>query len=519
MLHNLSLRKKLMLPLVLSWVCLLAITLWNAWQMRELRQQDRELTLQQVTDTANSVVAEYEAMARAGKLSTEEAQKQALDRVRVMRFGGDGYFTVMRSDAIVLMHAIKPELDGKNMSEMKDPNGVYLFRDIARIGKTAGKGFLEYAWPKPGAEAPQPKLSYVLNFKPWDWNFIAGFYMDDIQAEFRASLWKALGWLLGVGALMTVVMVRVSASLQKQLGGEPSLTSEIAARIAEGDLASHVNVAPNDRESVLYNMQQMQGRLTGAIGQIRGSADAIAGAAKQIAAGNVDLSRRSEEQAASLEQTAASMEELTGTVRQSADNARQAARLAEGASEIAVRGGAIVHQVVDTMGEIKAASSKVVDIIGVIEGIAFQTNILALNAAVEAARAGEQGRGFAVVAGEVRSLAQRSATAAKEIKGLIDNSAQRVEDGSVLVEDAGKAMGEIVEAVKRVTDLMGEMRAATEEQTGGIEQVNQAVSQMDQMAQQNAALVEEATAAAASLEDQADALHRAVGQFRLAGAL
>jgi methyl-accepting chemotaxis protein len=166
----------------------------------------------------------------------------------------------------------------------------------------------------------------VLNFKPWDWNFIAGFYMDDIQAEFRASLWKALGWLLGVGALMTVVMVRVSASLQKQLGGEPSLTSEIAARIAEGDLASHVNVAPNDRESVLFNMQQMQGRLTGAIGQIRGSADAIAGAAKQIAAGNVDLSRRSEEQAASLEQTAASMEELTGTVRQSADNARQAAR-------------------------------------------------------------------------------------------------------------------------------------------------------------------------------------------------
>jgi len=308
-------------------------------------------------------------------------------------------------------------------------------------------------------------------------------------------------------------------SLQKQLGGEPSLTSEIAARIADGDLASDVHVAPNDQESVLYNMQQMQARLTGAIGQIRGSADAIAGAARQIAAGNVDLSRRSEEQAASLEQTAASMEELTGTVRQSADNARQASRLAEGASEIAVRGGEIVHKVVGTMGEIKAASGKVVDIIGVIEGIAFQTNILALNAAVEAARAGEQGRGFAVVAGEVRSLAQRSATAAKEIKGLIDNSAQRVEDGSLLAEGAGKAMHEIVEAVKRVTDLMGEMRAATEEQTGGIEQVNQAVSQMDQMAQQNAALVEEATAAAASLEDQADALHRAVGQFRLAGAI
>jgi len=519
MLQNLSLRKKLMLPLVLSWICLLAITLWNAWEMRALRFEDRKLSLEHVTDVANSIVTEYEAMARAGKLPVEEAQKQALDRVRALRFGADGYFTVMRSDHVVLMHAIKKELDGKNMGDMKDPNGVYLFREIAALGKNPGHGFVEYLWPKPGAEAPQPKLSYVLNFKPWDWDFIAGLYLDDIHAEFRRSLWEALGWLLGVGALMSVVMVRVSVSLQKQLGGEPALTSQIAARIAEGDLASHVQTKPNDRESVLYNMQQMQARLTGAIGQIRGSADSIAGAARQIAAGNVDLSRRSEEQAASLEETAASMEELTSTVRQSADNARQASRLAEGASDIAVRGGQIVHQVVGTMGEIKAASGKVVDIIGVIEGIAFQTNILALNAAVEAARAGEQGRGFAVVAGEVRSLAQRSATAAKEIKALIDNSAQRVEDGSVLVEGAGRAMEEIVEAVKRVTDLMGEMRAATEEQTGGIEQVNQAVSQMDQMAQQNAALVEEATAAAASLEDQADALHRAVGQFRLAGAI
>ena len=169
-------------------------------------------------------LAKQTAMARAGKLSSEEAQKQALDRIRAMRFGADGYFTVMRSDTVVLMHPIKSEMNGKNMSETKDPNGVYLFRDIAQIGKTTGKGFVEYLWPKPGAEAPQPKLSYVLNFRPWDWNFIAGLYMDDIQAEFRAALWKSLGWLLAVGALMSVVMIRVSASLHKQLGGEPALT-------------------------------------------------------------------------------------------------------------------------------------------------------------------------------------------------------------------------------------------------------------------------------------------------------
>ncbi|MDT4802533.1 Methyl-accepting chemotaxis protein McpP [compost metagenome] len=462
MLDNLSLKKKLLLPLVLSWVCLLGITLWNAWHIRTLRMDERRLDLAHVTDTAVSVVAEYEALARAGKLPADEAKQQAIERVRAMRFGADGYFTLMRSDTVVLMHPFKPEMNGKAMEGTKDPNGVYLFRDIAAIGKGAGKGFVEYLWPKPGAEAPQPKLSYVANFRPWDWNFIAGLYLDDIEAAFRAELWKALGLLLGVGALMSLVMVRVSASLHRQLGGEPATTAQIAGRIAEGDLAGHVEVRPGDEHSVLFAMQRMQARLTGAIGSIRGSADSIAGAAKQIAAGNADLSRRSEEQAASLQETAASMEQLTSTVRQSADNARQASHLAEGASDIAVRGGTIVNQVVGTMGEIKQASGKVVDIIGVIEGIAFQTNILALNAAVEAARAGEQGRGFAVVAGEVRTLAQRSATAAK--------------------------------------------------------QVNQAVSQMDQMAQQNAALVEEAAAAAASLEDQADMLHQAVGQFRLARA-
>ncbi|MCA7083803.1 methyl-accepting chemotaxis protein [Cupriavidus sp. DB3] len=516
MLERLSLRKKLLLPLVLSWVCLLALLLWDAWQMRNMRLDERRTDLVHVTETALSVVKAYEAEAKAGKMTVEQAKEFAVDKVRAMRFGSDGYFTLMRSDTVVVMHPIKSEMNGKSMADFKDPAGTYLFRDIAEIGKGPGTGFVHYLWPKPGAEAPQPKLSYVANFKPWDWNFISGVYLDDIDAAFRASLWQSLGLLLVIGTLMSLVVVRIANGLHKQLGGEPALTSHIASRIAEGDLASRVEVAPGDQRSVLFAMAQMQQRLTGAIGTIRGSADSIAGAAKQIAAGNADLSRRSEEQAASLEETAASMEQLTSTVRQTADNARQASRLAEGASEIAVRGGEIVHQVVSTMGEIKDASGKVVDIIGVIEGIAFQTNILALNAAVEAARAGDQGRGFAVVAGEVRSLAQRSATAAKEIKALIGNSAQRVEDGSALVENAGKAMGEIVEAVKRVTDLIGEMRAATEEQTGGIEQVNQAVTQMDQMAQQNAALVEQAAAAAASLEDQADALHRAVGTFRLA---
>jgi methyl-accepting chemotaxis protein len=236
----------------------------------------------------------------------------------------------------------------------------------------------------------------------------------------------------------------------------------------------------------------------------------------QIAAGNADLSQRTEEQAASLEETASSMEELTSTVKQNADNARQANQLAAGASQVAVKGGAVVGQVVSTMSSINDSSKKIVDIISVIDGIAFQTNILALNAAVEAARAGEQGRGFAVVASEVRSLAQRSAAAAKEIKGLITDSVGKVEDGTRLVGEAGKTMDEIVTSVKRVTDIMAEIAAASQEQSSGIEQVNQAITQMDEVTQQNAALVEEAAAAAESLQEQAQSLTQAVSVFKLA---
>ena len=261
----------------------------------------------------------------------------------------------------------------------------------------------------------------------------------------------------------------------------------------------------------------MNGALVNIVSEVRSGTETIASASQQIATGNADLSSRTESQASSLEETASSMEELTSTVKQNADNARQANQLAVSASEVAVKGGAVVSEVVETMGSINESAKKIVDIIGVIDGIAFQTNILALNAAVEAARAGEQGRGFAVVASEVRSLAQRSAQAAKEIKVLIDNSVEKVDAGSRLVDQAGVTMQEVVESIRRVTDIMGEISAASAEQTSGIEQVQQAVTQMDETTQQNAALVEEAAAAAESLREQADKLTQVVSVFKLDG--
>jgi len=307
----------------------------------------------------------------------------------------------------------------------------------------------------------------------------------------------------------------IARSILGQLGGEPGDAMVVAQRIAEGDLARDIPLRAGDQHSIMAALAAMQESLRRIIVDVRGSTGAIATASAQIASGNHDLSSRTEQQASSLEETAASMEQMTATVRQNADNAQQANQLAVSASSVAQQAGEVVQQVIQTMDSIHTSSRRIVDIIGVIDGIAFQTNILALNAAVEAARAGEQGRGFAVVASEVRSLAQRSAAAAKEIKSLIDDSVRNVETGGAQVQQAGTTMANVVGSVKRVTDIVGEIAAASSEQRQGIEQVNQAITQMDQVTQQNAALVEEAAAATQSMESQARNLQLVVGTFRL----
>ena len=336
--------------------------------------------------------------------------------------------------------------------------------------------------------------------------------VEDSNSSYSQAIWVLIGVLIAV----LVVIVAVWLNIKQTLISPLNRLIDNIRHIASGDLVKRIEVqGTNEMGELADSLRHMQGELVRTVGDVRNGANAIYSGASEIAMGNNDLSSRTEQQAASLEETAASMEQLTATVKQNAENARQASHLALSASETAQKGGKVVDNVVQTMRDIAGSSQKIADIISVIDGIAFQTNILALNAAVEAARAGEQGRGFAVVAGEVRNLAQRSAQAAREIKSLIEDSVGRVEVGSTLVESAGETMGEIVNAVTRVTDIMGEIASASDEQSRGIDQVGLAVAEMDRVTQQNASLVEESAAAAAALEEQASRLTQAVAVFRI----
>jgi len=350
-----------------------------------------------------------------------------------------------------------------------------------------------------------------------------GFAGGQAAATLTSEIYAQARWLvaalLGAALLCGVVLAwLITRHLLRQLGAEPSTASMLAKSVAEGDLTTHIVLRAGDTESLMAQLGRMQTNLASAVTNVRLGSENVATASAQIAQGNNDLSTRTEQQASALQETAATMDELGATVRNNADNAKQANQLAQGASVVAMKGGEVVGQVVETMKGINDSSKQIADIIGVIDSIAFQTNILALNAAVEAARAGEQGRGFAVVASEVRSLAQRSAGAAKEIKGLISASVGRVEQGTKLVGQAGQTMGEIVQAIKRVSEIVAEISAASGEQSAAVAQVGQAISQMDQTTQQNAALVEQSASAAESMSQQALQLVSAVAVFKLQAA-
>ncbi|HEY1999296.1 methyl-accepting chemotaxis protein [Paraburkholderia sp.] len=510
-----TLNRKLGSMIAVLWVGLILIGGFGAWQNRSSMISDRREQLTAIVQESASIANHYYTLSQQHVLSEDDAKKQALGALADMRYGKDGYVSINDSQPVMVMHPIKPELNGKNLAQFADPAGNHLFVNIVTAGNHDGGGFVDYLWAKPGHDQPVAKTSFSLRFAPWDWYIVSGMYMDDVQQAFYANLMIWLAITVALGAVATIVMVLVLRSVRRSLGGDLEVAVGAAQRMARGNLAVDVPVQARDTASLLHALHTMQAGLVETVSRVRLGTENINIGATEIAAGNTDLSQRTEEQAAALVQTASSMDQMTVNVKQNADSATQAAQLAGQAADVATRGSRVVDDVVRTMGEITHSSKQIGDIIGVIDGIAFQTNILALNAAVEAARAGEQGRGFAVVAAEVRSLAQRSATAAKEIKALIETSTNTVEAGASLVANAGSTMGEIVHSVRRVNEILEEISHASREQSAGIEQVNRAVGEMDQVTQQNAALVEQAAAAAHSLKDQVSVLREAIASFAL----
>jgi methyl-accepting chemotaxis protein len=473
--------------------------------------------VQQAVESAHSLVQYFHSQSASGKLSEEAAKQAALSAVKALRYGDNEYFWINDMRPAMVMHPIKPELNGTDLSANQDPGGKHLFVEFTQVVQAQGKGFVWYLWPKPGSERPVQKVSFVQGFAPWGWVIGSGVYVDTVDAFIATRITKAAVATLALAVLLSLVGMGITRSVIAQLGSEPVEAAHITHQMAQGNLSVAIVLQPGDNSSLLHSIQEMRDAFARIVGEVRQGSLGVASASAAIAQSETDLSARTEHQASALEQTSASMQDLSATVQRNADAARQANALTLSASGVASKGGAVVAQVVDTMRGINESSHRISDIISVIDGIAFQTNILALNAAVEAARAGEQGRGFAVVASEVRALAGRSAAAAHEIKNLITASVEHVEAGSAQVAQAGATMNEVVASIQRVSDIMATITAASTEQALGVAQVGEAVSSLDQATQQNAALVQEMASAAESLKDLAQELVHTVSVFKLGG--
>ncbi|MCX7292253.1 methyl-accepting chemotaxis protein [Janthinobacterium sp.] len=500
--------------ILLVGAALLGMALLGAYSLRNLYQamrHDREAQIVNMLKMGEHLAAHYHAEELAGRLTSAQAQTAARQALTQLNNDGKSYYWARLPNGLNLVHPNPKNIgviaEGETMDGRPDSQAYVEALASSEVGLVSVKS------KRDGQLVA--KLNGIIAFKPWGWWIGTGFFNDDIENAFWQAAMQFLWFFLAALAVMSALGWQVIRSVLGALGGEPAYAGDVTRRIAGRDLSAPVALRAGDKASLLHSIARMQQDLAGTVRQIRGNASAIATASQEIANGNLDLSARTEAQASSLEQTAASMEELTGTVSQNAGNAQQASVLAGDAAQLARQGGAVVARMVDTMGAIRQSSNQIADITGVIDGIAFQTNILALNAAVEAARAGEQGRGFAVVAGEVRSLAQRAAGAAKEIKALIGVSVTQVEAGGELAGQAGDAMRHVVESIARVTAFMHDISTATHEQSEGIAQVNQAIISMDDVTQQNAALVEQAAAAAQAMQEQAHQLSELVSLFKL----
>jgi methyl-accepting chemotaxis protein len=515
-LNHLSIRLKLGAVAAISALVMVALAGWLVWLNFQTDIRGRQAAVRQNVETATAVLHWAQALEARGALSQAQAQALALQVLKGARYGGgQDYFWINDMTPRMVMHPIKPELDGKDVSGVKDPTGTALFVRFVETVRERQAGFVSYQWPKPGSPQPVEKLSYVAGFAPWGWVIGSGVYMDDVRADFQLRLREVAAAIAAALALTGLALHLVYTSIKLGL----ARAARVAQAIAQGDVSHDIVPQRSDEiGDLISEMKRMSDQLNETMGDVQDAATSLAHASAEIAAANQDLSGRTERTAASLQQAASSLGQVTASVQGNAEAAGRALQTVVEANAVATEGGAVVSRAVSTMSGLSDASRRIADIIGVIDGIAFQTNLLALNAAVEAARAGDQGRGFAVVATEVRMLARHSADAAREIKALIQASVERTDDGAGMVNAAGAAMQRIAASVAEVNHLIGDITRASAEQGSGIGQVNHTVGELDQMTQQNAALVEQSAAAAELLKAQAQRLTGAVQRFKLSDA-
>lgn len=515
-----SLKAQMAGLVVVMCILVFGFTALIAYQDYKDAYNARKEQLQTAVETAYNIAKSFKVKADTGALSEKDAQSFAKEAIRSSRYGGeDGqseYFHIFGLDGITVMHPFKKEWEGvKNVNEVITANGRYGLQDMLNSLKTSSTGtsFITIQFPKPGQSEAVDKLEYVMKLDGWNWMIGSGIYVDDLNSLLVNKLVKIFSEGLVIILVLVVICLGVMRNVFKTIGGEPSSAIRFMQHVAEGNL--NVQFKTKYEGSLLSSLNKTILELAHMIENIKKSSQEISLAVSEISQGNKDLSTRTEESAYTLQSVASSVTEISTSAESSFDNSKQSAALTTKAAKETEQVEELFSEVVGTMSDIKAASEKIAEITTVIDSIAFQTNLLALNAAVEAARAGEQGKGFAVVAGEVRTLAQRSAVAAKEIKTLINDSANLVASGNVLVERSQKAMSEMHTSINAAESIMKEITITADEQTQGIMQINVAINQLDAVTQQNASLVEEAAAASESLNDQVINLNEVISKFKV----
>jgi methyl-accepting chemotaxis protein len=494
----------------LAALCALSAMDSRAQQMKSLSHG-----LSRQVDSAISIMDAFRERSAKGEFEEATARRLALAEVQAMRWdGGTGYLYAFDSNLVLREHPLRGDQVGKSIADDTDARGFHHYRALLEGDRKDGTAEVRYTQLMPKTGEGREKIGVARWYKPWDLHIVTGAYFQDIDQAFRQQLIASLSSAAMIGAVVVLMVWLSLRSIGRTLGGEPFEAVAMASRIAGGDLRPD-DVSSYPPDSLLGGLERMRAQLASIVSGVQGSAHAVSHAAVQLNESNESLSSRTQSQASSLEESAASMEEMTAAVKQNAEAAGEADRISRQARARAEDGGRITGEAIDAMVAIADSSKRIEDIVNLIDGIAFQTNLLALNAGVEAARAGEHGRGFAVVASEVRRLAHSSASASKEIKALIGESAERVGVGRGLVQQSADALGVIVQSVRKLTDIVGEVSAASREQSAGVDQVNLAIAQIDQVTQENAALVEEAAAVAKLMESQALSLRESVSIFSL----